>query len=197
MAAPSMTLGSPGNLLAQVALGASKNMGVYLDVTTIFEAEPHCKLFTGATAPSATAGVKWEAYHVYGSTTLNGAIAAGVTSVVVTSATGVQVGQRIAIGGAAGTGEVVTVSAVAGTTLTVSATQYAHGASDPVYLIEQTATASMQPGPATGSTYAANTCYSKTLYLQTTRYFLLATNLDATSATSMSTRSNTSSKSTI
>lgn len=182
MAAPTYTQGGPGSLLTQTGLGASKNMGVFLDASIIFEAQVTCKEFTGATTPSATSGVKFEAYHVYGATALTNGGAAGQTSVTVGSATGIQVGQPIAIGSGP-TGEVRTVSAVAGSTLTINATQYAHGTTDPVYLIEQTPTASVQPGPASGSTYAVSTVYSKTLYLQTSQYFVLATNLDATSAT--------------
>lgn len=53
-------------------------------------------------------------------TTLNGAVSAGATSVVVTSATGITAGRRYLIGGAVETGgEWVTVKSVSGTTVTL------------------------------------------------------------------------------
>ena len=167
---------NPGNLIASATpLGASGTYGALLDATAVFEAQVTGKLQTGATTPSATAGVKMEAYHILGAASLSGAVAVGGTSLSVASAAGIQAGQVIAV-----ENETVTVSAVSGTTLTVSAAARAHAAGAPVYLIEQTATASVQPGPASGA-YAANAAYSKTLYLSTSKYFFLMTNLDATS----------------
>jgi hypothetical protein len=182
MPAPTYTPGALGNTIASgTSLGASKVLGTLVDLTAAWEGQLHCKMQTGGTV-AAVAGVKWEVFHVYGSTTLSSGAAAGATSLAVASAAGLQVGQVIGLKQAgANVGETVTISAISGTTLTVSATTNAYAANDLVYLVEQAATTTVQPGSAAG-TYAANTVYSKELYLPQGKYFARATNLDATNA---------------
>lgn len=64
-------------------------------------------------------------------TTITGNVSAGGTSVVVTSATGITIGNRYRLRDAVGVGfaeEIVTVSNVVGTTITIGALIYAHSA---------------------------------------------------------------------
>lgn len=175
----------PGNLVpVGTALGPSKNLGTLCDASAVAEGQVTVRAFTGATTPSATAGVKWEFFHIYGTTTTSAAVAATATSVTVADASKLVVGQVIALyNGATKLGETVTISAIGGNVLTVSATTYSYNSGDPVYLIPQTADYALTPGPLSGTTYAAVTPYAKTVYLGQSKYFVRATNLDAVSTT--------------
>jgi len=88
----------------------------------------------GTNSGAVTASVS-----TFAGTTLASAVTAGATSIDVADATGIDVGYKIELNNGAGTSEVVTVSAVAGNTLTISATANAYNAgdavnpSDPVY----------------------------------------------------------------
>lgn len=160
---------SPGNLIASgTSIAAGNSVGAFVDASAWFQAIITPKFLAPATlgtTPLATCS----AYDAYAETTLSAAASSGATSISVASAAGITVGQQIAL-----PSEIVTVSAVSGTTLTVSALvgTYSSGAS--VYLIEQTPSASAQ----VGSAYAVNTVYSKSIYLDTARYFIALTNGD-------------------
>jgi hypothetical protein len=172
-----------GNLVATAtSLAAGKNVGAPLDASAWFETQVSCSMQTGGTV-AATAGVKWEFYHYYATTTTTGTLTAGFTSVPVTSGAKIQNGQKIIIYDATNLGELVTVTSGGGTaTLTTSAGNTNHTNPATVYIVEQTPSIVVQPGPASGTSYSTNTVYSKTVYCPTTKYFVLATNLDVTNA---------------
>jgi hypothetical protein len=175
-----------GNLLTTgTSLAAGKNVGVPLDASNLFEAQVSCFMQTGGTVAS-TAGVKWEFYHYYATTTTTGSLTAGFTSVPVTSGAKIQNGQKIIIYDATNLGELVTVTSGGGTTtLTTSAGNTNHTNPATVYIVEQTASIVVTPGPSSGTTYSGNTVYSKTVYAPTSKYFVLATNLDVTNAVTL------------
>lgn len=182
MAAPVMAaMPSAGNLIASASLAASSNFGALVDASAQFEAQVDISDTTGGTA-AATSGVSISAYHVFaqttttGTTTNNGtALSAAGTSVTVASATGIHVGQQIAI-----ENEIVTVSAISTNTLTISALKRSHSNGVAVYLITQTPPTT---GPTLGQNLtAANTTYSAALFLQTGTWYVSLTNTDATNA---------------
>ncbi len=167
-----------GNLYAAAALAAAANIGIFLDLTAVWEGQIDVVETTGGTAAS-TSGVSINCYHVYAQTTTATTITGGsTTSITVASATGLRNGQKIAIGA---TGEVVTVSSISGTTLTLSAAPLnSYSGTTNVYLISQTAAV---VGPTLGQNLtAANTTYGATLFLQCAAWFISLTNLDATNA---------------
>jgi len=182
MAAPTYNPGTLGGVFASgTSLGASKQLGTLIDLTAAWEGQLHCKMQTGASV-SATAGVAWGVYHAYASTTITGTVNAGATTIPVASTTGLQVGQAIGLKQAgASVGEIVTISAISGSNLTVGATINSYANNDLVYQIEQTESYRVQPGGTNGS-YSANSVYSKELYLPQSKYYIKATNQDATNA---------------
>jgi hypothetical protein len=169
MAAPTYSAGTVGNVLGGVTLaaGGTKNAAALVDLSTALGGALHCQMTTGATPP--TAATTFRCFRVYAATaaapntTLSGAAAAGATSIAVGSAAGIAKGQAIAIVTAAGlVGEIVTVSSIAGTTLTLSAaTINAYSAGDLVFLIEQAASGGTV---APGVSWTANTTYSTSIY---------------------------------
>jgi hypothetical protein len=166
MAAPTYAAGTPGNALNNVALAAGKNAAALVDLSTVVGGALHCKMTTGGTAP--TAATSFYCYRVHGATaagntTLTAGAAGGPTSLSVGSVAGISSGQKVAIVTAAGlVGEVVTVTSVSGTTLTLgSGTINAYSAGDLVFLIEQTASGSTV---SPGSSWSANTTYSTSIY---------------------------------
>lgn len=189
MAAPTYAAGTPGNVINNAALAAGKNAAALADLSTVLGGALHCKMTTGGTAP--TAATTFCCYRVYGATaagntTLAAGAAAGATSLSVGSVAGISSGQRIAVVTAAGlVGEVVTVSSVSGTTLTLgSGTLNAYSAGDLVFLIEQTASGGTI---APGSSWAANTSYSTSIYPPAAWVWILqAVNGDAAQAVSVS-----------
>ncbi len=168
MAAPTYAAGTPGNVISSLPLaaGGSKNAAALVDLSTVLGGALHCKMTTGGTPP--TAATTFSCYRVYGATsagntTLSAGAAVGSTSLSVGSSAGISAGQKVALLTAAGLiGEVITVSSVAGTTLTlVAGTIDAYSAGDLVFLIEQTASG----GTITpGSSWAANASYSTSIY---------------------------------
>jgi len=166
MAAPTYAAGTPGNVLNNATLAAGKNAAALVDLSTAVGGALNCKMTTGSTAP--TAATSFYCNRVYGATaagntTLAAAASAGATSLAVGSADGIASGQRVAFVTAAGlVGEVVTVSSISGTTLTLgSGTINAYSAGDLVFLIEQTASGgSVSPG----SSWSASTTYSTSIY---------------------------------
>jgi hypothetical protein len=145
---------------------------------------------TGATAP--TAPTTFRCFRVYAATattpnaTLSGAVSAGATSISVSSAAGISKGQQIAIVTAAGlVGEIVTVSAVSGTTLTLSAgTINGYSSGDLVLLVEQAASGgTVSPG----SSWTANAVYSTSIYPPSAWLWVLqAVNTDTAQAVTVS-----------
>ena len=150
-----------------LAAGGNQNAVALVDLSTVLGGALHCQVVTVATAP--TAATTFRCFRVYAATasapnaTLSGTVAAGAASISATSAVGISQGQQIAIVRAAGlTGEVVTVSSVSGTTLMLSAGMInAYSAGDVVFLIEQAASGGTV---APGSSWAANTTYSTSIY---------------------------------
>jgi hypothetical protein len=183
MAAPQMTsLPSPGNLLSATSLAASGSIGAYEDASSLFEFQLTNRMTTGSSA-SATNGVNVNIYAVYativtttGTTTNNGtALSSGGTSVTLSSVAGLAKGSQIVIAN-----EIVTVSAISGNTLTISALQYAHSNGVSVYLI--TSTPTITPAPLGQNTATGNETYSGMVPLPTGRWFIYLTNTDATDA---------------
>jgi len=168
-----------GNLYTATTLAASANIGIFIDLTAVFEGQIDVRETTGATAAS-TSGASIAFYHVLSSTTTTTTITGGTTtSIVVTSATGLAKGQKIAIGGTT-TGEIVTISAISGTTITINAPLNSYSGTINVYLISQTAAVT---GPILGQNLTnANTTYGMPFFMQTGAYFVSLTNLDVTNA---------------
>jgi hypothetical protein len=169
MAAPTYSAGTPGNVINGVALaaGGTKNTAALVDLSTVLGGALHCQMTIGSTAP--TAATTFRCFRAYAATaaspgtTLSAAASSGATTLSVNSASGINRGQQIAILTAAGlVGEVVTVSSISGATLTLAAgTINGYSTNDLVFLIEQTASGGTV---APGSSWAANTTYSTTIY---------------------------------
>lgn len=183
MASPIYAAETAANALTGTVLSASKTIGALLDASLDFEAQVTCYALSGG-ALAATTGVKFEFYHVYLGTTMTnvGGISAGATSMTVTSAAGMRVGGKLALWDSGNLkGEIVSITSVSGTTIGISATTYAYAQNANVYLIETSPSFTNTPAPSSGS-YQLNTLYAKTIYLPTSKYFMLATNLDASNS---------------
>lgn len=193
MAAPTYSAGTPGNVINGVSLasGGTKNAAALVDLSTVLGGALNCQFTTGATGP--TAATTFRAYRAIaataaGNTTLSAGAAAGATSLSVGSATGINKGQQIAVVTAAGlVGEVVTVSSISGTTLTLAAaTINPYSTGDLVFLIEQTASGGTV-APATGSSWAANTTYGTSIYPPSAWLWVIqAVNADTAQAVTVS-----------
>ena len=96
--------------------------------------------------------------------------------------TGLHVGQSFSIQQAGGSklGEIATISAISGTTLTlVAALINTYASGDNVYLINQTATFSVMPASSAG-TWAINKDYSASMFLGAGQWVIAANNTDGT-----------------
>ena len=188
MAAPTYSAGTPGNVISGVSLaaGGTKNTAALVDLTAVLGGALHCQMTTGATAP--TAATTFRCYRVYAATapspntTLSAGVSAGTGSLSVNSAGGINRGQQIAVVTASGlVGEIVTVSSISGTTLTLTAsTINSYSTNDLVFLVEQTASGGTV---APGSSWAPNTTYSTTIYPPSAWLWIVqATNADTSQA---------------
>jgi hypothetical protein len=181
MAAPTYSAGSYGCVINAVSVTHGSNTAALVDLSTKLGGALLCKILTAATA--ITTATTFSLYRITcatasGNTTLSGNASAGATSLTVNSATGISKNCIIAVVTAGGlVGEIVTVSNVSGTTLTVTATINAYSTNDLVFLIEQTATATCAPG----GSWAANTEYSQSLYPPAAFLWIIAAkNADST-----------------
>jgi hypothetical protein len=163
---PTYTPGSLGNGINAVSLAHGTSIACLIDATLVLGVAANCQILTGASA--ITAAVTFSMYRAPGQTkaapqtTLSAGPSSGATSISVTSATGIGKNCLIAIIPAAGgVGEIVTVSNVSGTTLTVGALTNSYSSSDLVFLLEQTPTGGAS---SPGSSWAANTEYGSSLY---------------------------------
>jgi hypothetical protein len=185
MTAPFLTQGTHGNVVATgTSLGAGKTGAVFYDASPYFETQMTIAFATGGVI-AATLGCTFEFYCVYDTgTTISSNIAAGAASVTVGSGTGVTANQRIFLAGnTAPTGEIVTITNVAGNVLTISpVTQYAHNSGNAVKLIEQSPTHLYTPAGYLGAAYAINTPYSKTQFIGPAQWVVQFKNLDVTNA---------------
>lgn len=176
MAAPTFSAATYGNVMASVALAATKTAAAFLDLSTAVEGRVTCETTTTTGPPTGL--TTFGAYEVNGATTLASGASIGATSLSVASATGLHVGQTIALQVAGGgVGELATISAITGTTLTVGAITNAYSTSDNVYIITETATVTAQPSNAAGA-YATNKHYSQTLFLGPSQWVIAALNND-------------------
>ena len=180
MPAPVYSAGAPGNLINGVTVAKGATIAAFLDLSTVIEGQATCEIATGATAP--TAGTTFSAYKVYGNSaaiTISGGVTAGATAITVSSATAIHQNQRVALQQAGGSklGEVVNVTAVSGSTLTITATINSYSTNDLVYLIDQTASFAVTPSGPTGS-WAATTDYSAPMFLGTGQWAIGANNTD-------------------
>lgn len=166
MAAPTYSTGT--NLLNGVSLAAGKNAACLFDLSTVIQGLVWVMMQTGSSVTSMT-GVTFALRRVIGAkatgnTTLSSGVSSGATSITVGSATNIVKGRMIAlIAAATGVGEIVTVSGVSGTTITVSATENAYALNDLVFLVEDIASGGSIV-PSTSGTWAVNTSYDTTLY---------------------------------
>lgn len=182
MPSPVYSAGTPGNLLSGVSLATTKNAAAFLDLSTCIEGQVTCELITATQPTAATTFSAFKAYAAGASApiTLTATAAAGATSLSVSGATGLYQGQTIAlVTTATKVGELVTITSISGTTLTVpaiaaAAGTYAIGAS--VYLMAQTASFVASPAiPSTGL-WAANSDYSAELFLGPAQWIVSASN---------------------
>ena len=190
MPAPVYSAGTVGNVINGVSVAHGATIAAFLDLSTAIEGQVNCEIATGASAP--TAGTAFSAYRAYaaGSSppiTLSAGVTAGATSISVSSVTGLHQGQNIALQQVGGSklGEVVSISAISGTTVTISATINAYSASDAVYLMGQTPVTGVTPSSPAG-TWAANKDYSAPMYLGTGQYILAANNADSAQSVTVS-----------
>jgi hypothetical protein len=189
MPSPVYSAGSPGNLISGVSVAKGTTIAAFLDLSTCIEGQVSCEMTTGTTAP--TAGTVFSAYKVYGNATANtlsGSVAAGATSISISSSAGLHAGQKILLqqtnsAETSRLGEIVTISAaITGSgpyTVPISATINSYDAGDALYLIDQVATATVNPSSTSG-TWAASTDYSSALFLSTSQWAIAANNTDAT-----------------
>ena len=118
--------------------------------------------------------------RVSGNTTLSSGASAAATSISVGSTTNIQKGTSLAIVSASTkAGEVVVVSAISGTTLTISALENAYSSGALVFIIEDTASGGVV---TPGTSWTTNASYSTTLYPPIGVWALQALNGDATYA---------------
>jgi hypothetical protein len=166
MAAPTYSTGT--NLLNGVSLAPGKNAACLFDLSTVIQGLVWVLMETGSSVTSMT-GVTFALRRVIGAkatgnTTLSSGVSSGATSITVGSATNIVKGRMIAlIAATTGVGEIVTVSGVSGTTITISATENAYALNDLVFLVEDIASGGSIV-PSTSGTWAANTPYDTTLY---------------------------------
>lgn len=181
MASPvTQALPTAGNLYAAASLAAGKNVGVFYDTSAWFEAALDVRETTGSSAAS-TSGVSISCYHVYaGTTTTTTITGTSTTSITVASATGLAAGMKAFICNSSGVGELLSITSISGTTLTVTAPNNSYSGTTSIYLISQTA---LVTGPTLGQNLTAgNTTYGAAVILSTERWMISLVNLDATNA---------------
>jgi hypothetical protein len=184
MPAPTYTAGTLGNVINGVSIAAGKNTAAAVDLSTSIGGSLLCKIQTASS--TVTAGTTFSAYRVSGATiagntTLAAAATAGATSLSVSSATGIGKITTIALVTASGlVGEIASVTNVSGTTLTVNALINSYSTNDLVFLIEQSPSGGLV---VPGTSWAANTEYSTSLYPQPPAVWIIAAkNGDATNS---------------
>jgi len=183
MATPTYSAGTYGGVINAVSVAHGANSAALVDLSTKLGGALLCKILTASSA--ITAATTFSLYRVTaatasGNTTLSGNASAGATSLGLNSATGISKNCIIAVVTASGVvGEIVTVTNVSGTTLTVSATINAYSTNDLVFVIEQMPTATVAPG----SSWVANTEYSQSIYPPAAFLWIIAAkNTDTTNA---------------
>jgi hypothetical protein len=186
MASPVYSAGTPGNLINGVTVthAVTNAVAAFLNVSTDVEAQLVAEIVVGATAPSVIASVSvYKAYAAGASApiTLTSGAASGQTSVSVSSKTGLSVGQKVCLQQASGAklGEIVTVSAISGSsspfTLTTTANLVnSYSTSDGLYYMSQTPVYAIEPS----ATYTANTDYSVPITLGPGQYVVGTVNAD-------------------
>jgi hypothetical protein len=184
MPSPVYSAGTPGNVISgvSVAAGGTKTVAAFLDISTCIEGQVTYEMTTGATAP--TAGTVFSAYKAYAAgasapIALTAAAGTGSTSLSVSGTPDLHVGQQVALVSASTkVGELVTISAIAGTTLTVGATTYGYNPGDLLYLIAQTASFIVTPANPSAGTWSANKDYSGVIFLGPSQWIISANNTD-------------------
>jgi hypothetical protein len=155
------------SLINQLSVAAGKNAATIVDLTGKTAGMILCKILCGASAP--TVATTFSLYRLpsqaSGSapiTTLSAGPSSGATSISVVSATGISTKCAILVVSAStGLGELVTVTGVSGTTLTVNALVNSYSSGAYVFVMEQTASGG---SIAPGSSWAASTEYSCSIY---------------------------------
>ena len=160
------------SLINQVSVAAGKNAAAIVDLTTKTAGFLLCKILCGSSPP--TVATTFSLYHLPSQagiaspiTTVTSSVSAAATSFSVGSATGISTKcTLIMVNPATGLGELVTVTGVSGTTLTVNAlinnyTSATGGVYANIFVMEQSTTYPLQPG----TSWAASTEYSATMYV--------------------------------
>jgi hypothetical protein len=196
MAAPTYSV-NQGPGLSALSLAANKNAALLVDFSTVIQGYTWVQMESGASSVTAGTGTSFTFRRVIGAkatgnTTIYSGISAGATSVTVGSAANITTGRLIAlIAASTGIGEIVTVSSISGTTLTLlAATEKAYLASDLVFLVEDTASGGSII-PSNSGTWAANTAYDTTLYPPIGVWILHVVNTDSTNASTVTTINDT------
>jgi hypothetical protein len=157
------------SLINQVSVAHGANTAAIVDMTAKTAGILLCQLVTASSA--ITVATTFSLYRLSGQTasspitTLSAGPSSGATSISVVSATYIPTKCTILlIPAAGGAGELVTVTNVSGTTLTVNALINAYSSGAYVFVMEQTATGgTIAPSSSTG-TWAATTEYSASIY---------------------------------
>ena len=186
MPVPIYSAGSAGGLIGGVSVAHGATIAAYLDLSGVWEGQVTCEVATGATPP--TAGTTFSAYKVYGnSSAITVSTNPNSTTLNVSSASGMRVGQKVAVQQAGGSqsGELATITGISGTTLTVATLANTYFSGDHVYLINQSTTNVVTPS-GSASTWAASTDYSAPMVLGTGQYVVAANNADTAQAVTVS-----------
>lgn len=187
MPAPTFSPGTYGGLLQNISVSPQTTVAVFVSTATIVASSITCELQTGATAPTAPTTFALREIYAQGSPQLtvgNGGIAAGGTSLPVSSALGLHQNQQVLIISSALTyGEIVTItSAPSGTaaqTLTCSPVTYPYAAGDNIYLMALATSANqISPSSPNTQTWSTDSNYSATLHPEPAQYALVANNTD-------------------
>ena len=182
MPTPVYSAGSAGNLINGVSVAHGATIAAVLDLSSAWEGQVTCEVATGATPPIA--GTTFSAYKVYGnSSAITVSSNPNSTTLNVSSAAGMHIGQKVAVQQAGGSqsGELATITGISGTTLTVATLLNTYSAGDHVYLVSQGTTSVVMPS-SPSSTWAATSDYSYPMVLGTGQYVVAVNNTDSAQA---------------
>lgn len=177
--------GAVGNLVgAQTVLNGGANIGGLVigggGNPLVLANEVLGAITTGSTVQSP-GGVMMSAYAlstVASSTVLAASVVSGATSLTLSSTTGITAGMVLGLQQAS-VGETVTVQAVSGTTVTVTATQFGYAGGSNVYPLAASAYASVRLG---STDVAPSTSYGNVLFTPPQDYWISFSNLDTVNA---------------
>jgi hypothetical protein len=177
-----------GNLVSPMSLAASKNFVAVVDASNLIEAQVSCEVTTGGTAP--TVGVTFSACKAYAAGATGSAppitLTASSTSTTlpVSSTTGLQVGQSIAVvASATGIGESATIVSISGSTVTTGTLENSYVSGAYVYTYDRTPSFVVTPAVPSTNAQASNSDYSSPLFLGPAKWVIVAQGDTAQAAT--------------